>query len=34
MLEKNGFELEGRLEDYYFIDDAYYDCLYYGKIRS
>lgn len=33
ILEKNGYELEGRLRDHYFIDDAYYDCLYYGKIN-
>ncbi len=32
VLEKNGFELEGRLRDHYFIENKYYDCLLYGKI--
>lgn len=32
VLEKNGFELEGRLRDYYFIDNQYYDSLIYGKL--
>jgi len=34
ILEKNGFELEGRLKDYYFIDGEYYDSLHFGKIAS
>lgn len=33
VLEKNGFELEGRLRDYYFIDGSYYDSLLFGKFR-
>lgn len=33
-LEKNGFELEGRFRDYYFIDGAYYDGLFFGKLQS
>lgn len=33
VLEKNGFELEGRLKDHYYIDGKYYDCLWYGKIN-
>jgi len=33
-LEKNGFELEGRFKDYYFIDGAYYDGLFFGKLQS
>lgn len=32
VLEKNGFELEGRLRDYYFIEDQYYDNLLYGRL--
>ncbi len=32
ILEKNGYNLEGRLKDHYFIDDRYYDSLMYGKI--
>lgn len=32
ILEKNGYVLEGRLKDHYFIDDIYYDGLLYGKI--
>lgn len=31
VLEKNGFELEGRLRDYHFVEDQYYDSLLYGK---
>jgi ribosomal-protein-alanine N-acetyltransferase len=34
VLEKNGFELEGRLKDYYFIENKYYDGLLLGKIRT
>lgn len=34
ILEKNGFELEGRLKYYYFIDGVYYDNLSFGKIKS
>ncbi len=34
VLEKNEFLLEGRLKDYYFIDDEYYDGLFFGKIIS
>lgn len=32
VLEGNGYSLEGRLKDYYFIDDKYHDCLFFGKI--
>lgn len=32
VLEKNGFELEGRLRDYYFIENRYYDSFLYGKL--
>ncbi|WP_102273085.1 GNAT family N-acetyltransferase [Cytobacillus massiliigabonensis] len=32
ILEKNKFELEGRLRDHYFIEDKYYDALLFGKI--
>jgi [ribosomal protein S5]-alanine N-acetyltransferase len=32
ILEKNGYELEGRLKDHYFIEDKYYDSLLFGKI--
>ncbi|MGF7056963.1 GNAT family N-acetyltransferase [Brassicibacter mesophilus] len=32
VLEKNGFEIEGRLKDYFFIDGVYYDGLFFGKI--
>lgn len=31
VLEKNGFKLEGRLKDYYFIDGTYYDKMLFGK---
>lgn len=34
ILSKNGYELEGRLKDYYFIDDKYYDALLFGKIQT
>lgn len=33
ILEKNSFMLEGRLKDYYFIDDKYYDKLIYGRTQ-
>ena len=33
VLEKNGFELEGRLRDYYFIDNSYYDLMLYARFR-
>lgn len=33
VLEKNGFELEGRFKDYYFIEGKYYDGLFFGKIK-
>jgi len=33
ILEKNGYELEGRLRDNYFIEDKYYDALLFGKIQ-
>lgn len=33
-LEKNGYVLEGRLKDHYFIENNYYDSLLYGKIKS
>jgi ribosomal-protein-alanine N-acetyltransferase len=32
ILEKNGFDLEGRLREHHFIDGKYYDCLIYGKL--
>lgn len=32
VLERNGFELEGRFKDYYFIEDMYQDGLFFGKI--
>lgn len=31
ILEKNGFELEGQLKNYYFIEGKYYDSLIFGK---
>jgi [ribosomal protein S5]-alanine N-acetyltransferase len=34
ILEKNGFELEGRFRDYYFIEGNYYDGLFFGKFPS
>jgi [ribosomal protein S5]-alanine N-acetyltransferase len=34
ILEKNKFELEGRLKDHYFIEDKYYDSLLFGKIAK
>jgi ribosomal-protein-alanine N-acetyltransferase len=32
VLEKNGFTLEGRLKDFFFIDNTYYDELIFGKL--
>jgi [ribosomal protein S5]-alanine N-acetyltransferase len=34
VLEKNGFKLEGRLEDHHFVDGSYYDGMLFGKIKS
>ncbi|WP_027632773.1 GNAT family N-acetyltransferase [Clostridium hydrogeniformans] len=34
ILEKNGYELEGRLKDNYFIEGKYYDALLFGRIQS
>lgn len=34
VLEKNGFEVEGRLKDYYFIEDSFYDLKLFGKFKS
>jgi ribosomal-protein-alanine N-acetyltransferase len=34
ILEKNGYLLEGRLRDYFFIEDKYYDALLFGKIQN
>ena len=34
VLEKNGFEIEGRFKDYYFIDGVYYDGLFFGILQS
>jgi len=34
ILENNGYELEGRLKDHYFIADKYYDALLFGKIQN
>lgn len=34
VLEKNGFELEGRFKDYYFIEGKYYDGLFFGRLQS
>jgi [ribosomal protein S5]-alanine N-acetyltransferase len=34
VLEKNGYELEGRLKHHFFIEDKFYDDLLYGKIQS
>ncbi|MDF2890108.1 MAG: N-acetyltransferase [Clostridia bacterium] len=33
VLEKNSFELEGRLKDYHFIEGSYYDSMLLGKLR-
>lgn len=32
VLEKNGFALEGRFKDHYFIEGKYYDGLFFGRI--
>lgn len=32
ILEHNGFIKEGRLKDHYYVENAYYDCLLYGKL--
>lgn len=34
VLEKNGFELEGRLRDHFFIDGRYFDSLLFGKLKD
>ena len=34
VLENNGYELEGRLKDHYFILGKYYDALIFGKIQT
>lgn len=34
ILEKNGFEMEGRIKDYYFIEDMYYNELIFGRLKS
>ena len=34
VLEKNGFVLEGRVKDYYFIDGSYYDLMLFGKLAG
>lgn len=34
VLEKNGFELEGCLKDYYLIDDSFYSLRLYASFRS
>jgi [ribosomal protein S5]-alanine N-acetyltransferase len=34
ILEKNGYELEGRLKDHFFIEDKYYNALILGKIKT
>lgn len=33
ILEKNGYRLEGRLKDHYFIENKYYDALLLGKVN-
>lgn len=33
VLEKNGFELEGRLKDYYYIENSFHDMLMFGKFN-
>jgi ribosomal-protein-alanine N-acetyltransferase len=33
ILEKNGYQMEGRLRDNYYIENSYYDALLYGKIN-
>lgn len=34
ILERNGYVLEGRLKDHYFIENQYYDALLYGRIQA
>ncbi|MEL1134549.1 GNAT family N-acetyltransferase [Desulfitobacterium sp. THU1] len=34
ILEKNGYELEGRLKDHYFLEKKYYNALLFGKIKA
>lgn len=34
VLEKNGFEREGRLKDYYYIENSFYDLMFFGRFRS
>lgn len=34
ILEKNGYVLEGRLRDHFFIENQYYDALLFGKIQA
>lgn len=34
ILKKNGYELEGRLKDHFFIENKYYDALLLGKIQN
>ena len=34
VLEKSGYVLEGRLRDYHFIDEGYYDSLLFGLIKN
>lgn len=34
VLEKCGYQLEGRFKDYYFIEGKYYDGLFFGKIED
>jgi [ribosomal protein S5]-alanine N-acetyltransferase len=34
ILEKNGYVLEGKLRDHFFIDEKYYNALLYGKIKA
>jgi len=33
VLERNGYVLEGRLKDYHFIENVYYDSLLFGKLQ-
>jgi ribosomal-protein-alanine N-acetyltransferase len=33
VLEKNGFVLEGRFKDHYFIEGKYYDGLFFGRVQ-
>ncbi|WP_058302986.1 GNAT family N-acetyltransferase [Gorillibacterium timonense] len=33
ILEKNGYQLEGRLKDHYYIEGTYYDALLLGRIQ-